>query len=176
MKDCRPTTGRVLQALFNILGPIGGVPFLDLFSGTGRVAEEAARRGAEPVVAVESDRGRGEAIRSRLEGRGVRVLIQDVRRALPLLVRRGERFGLIFADPPYDLGWGDLLPGLLGEGHLLAPGGRIVLERSIREEVRLGSLWEREDRRYGDTILSFLRLRDPVGAEDARERKEEEQS
>ena len=58
LKEMRPTSGKVLLALFNILGNIHGKSFLDLFSGSGRVAATARLKGASPVVLVESDRKR----------------------------------------------------------------------------------------------------------------------
>ncbi len=58
MKEMRPTTGKVTLALFNILGNIHGRSFLDLFSGSGQIALTAARKGAAPVVSVESERKR----------------------------------------------------------------------------------------------------------------------
>ena len=49
MKEMRPTTGKVMQALFNILGPLRGKSFLDLFSGSGQIALNAYKRGADGV-------------------------------------------------------------------------------------------------------------------------------
>ena len=52
MKEVRPTAGKTLGALFSILGPLSGMSFLDLFSGTGRVAKEARARGASDRKSV----------------------------------------------------------------------------------------------------------------------------
>lgn len=152
----RPTTGRVMGALFNILtssGHLPGARFLDLFAGTGAISKEALRRGAASVVAVESDRRRADAISRALSGERdrARVVCADVRRSLP---RLGE-FDVVFADPPYHEGWGVELPTLIAAaGGLIADGGVFVFERSSREDAAsLARPWD--DRRYGETILSF---------------------
>jgi 16S rRNA (guanine(966)-N(2))-methyltransferase RsmD len=186
--NVRPTTGKVLGALFNILGAAGnirGANFLDLFSGTGEAALEALARGAAHVVAVESSKRQAGLIKSRLEDaqgksaydpgipderhrRGssrARCLCCDVRRAIPLLAKEGDAFGVIFADPPYGMGWGESLPPLIAKhAAILAPGGFFVLERSVRDGVAdthgiaEGKIFtERDDRIYGDTALSIYR-------------------
>lgn len=164
MKEVRPTMEKTLQALFNILGSIQGSlegkAFLDLFSGTGRVASAARDRGAS-VVTVELLRNRAAAIRADLGGRDHLALCMDVRRALAWLEKRGHRFDVIFADPPYDLRWMAELPGLLGRyREILKPRGLVVLESSRDEALDLdGSPWELVDRRrYGISALSFLVL------------------
>lgn len=160
MKEARPTCGKVLQALFNILGDMRGKAFLDLFSGTGRVARLARDRGANPVAAVEIMPLRAKDIRSLFPGdEGVAVLTMDVRRAAGFLRRKGRFFDVIFADPPYGAGWPSVLGPILfpPEGSLLAPGGVAVVEHSVREEMPEGEGWRIFDsREYGDTVLTFL--------------------
>ncbi len=160
MKEARPTSGKVLQALFNILGDIRGKAFLDLFSGTGRVAGFARERGADPVVAVETLARRAKDIKSLFQGdEGVTILAMDVRRAAGLLRRKNRAFDVIFADPPYGEGWPAVLVPILfpPEGSLLVPGGVVVLEHSTREKMPEGEGWKITDsREYGDTVLTFL--------------------
>jgi 16S rRNA (guanine(966)-N(2))-methyltransferase RsmD len=160
----RPTSGKVLSALFNILGSSGhlrGASFLDLFSGTGAVAAEALRRGAARVLAVESDRALAALISRGMTALGAEAacMCADVRRAIPILA--GEAggsegpFDIIFADPPYRMGWAEILPPMIeGNARILARGGVFVLERSSKEtpvEIAI----PRDDRIYGDTVLSF---------------------
>lgn len=161
MKEMRPTSGKVMLALFNILGPLGGRSFLDLFAGSGQVAAEALRRGAEKVCAVESDKKRFAEMSQRLP-EGVKSLCMDVRRAVPRFVKKSESFDIIFADPPYNLGWGREFPQLMEKNQdILAAGGVIILEHSDREEVRglNPDMWQREERGYGGTVLSIYRRR-----------------
>ena len=159
MKEARPTSGRVLLALFSILGPLEGRSFLDLFAGTGRVGLEAMRRGAGPVVWVESVKARAQALEKNLphDGSGTLVLSLELRRAVLWLARRGRRFDVLFADPPYYEGWGADLLSVRGLGGLLAPGGVLVVEHSVREALALTPDWTLNFRRdYGETALSFL--------------------
>lgn len=161
MKEMRPTTGKVLLALFNILGPLDGKGFLDLFAGSGQVAAEAARRRAGEVYAVESDKKRFALMSKKLPA-GVKALCMDVRRAVPRFVKNGQTFDIIFADPPYELGWGREFTELMEKNAgILAPGGVIVLEHSDREPAKEmdPAAWRREQRNYGGTALSIYRRR-----------------
>jgi 16S rRNA G966 N2-methylase RsmD len=156
------------MALFNILGASGhmnGGRFLDLFSGTGGVALAALERGASSVVAVEQDRLLAGRIASSLgsrPGEGSRCVCGDVRRVVPRLAREsGESgaFDVVFADPPYCMGWGETMPRLVIEESrpILSAGGVFVLERSSREIPAEVSI-QRDDRIYGETVLSFYWL------------------
>jgi len=159
MKEMRPTTGKVLLALFNILGPLEGKRFLDLFSGSGQIAAEAGKLGAEYVCSVESDRKRYAEIVKKAQ-KDVKCLCMDVRRAVSKFSKNGEHFDIIFADPPYELGWGNELPGLIEANcGIVADGGVVVFEHSEREDAKDmdPAKWCREDRCYGGTILTFYR-------------------
>lgn len=155
MKDMRPTTGKVMLALFNILGNISGCAFLDLFSGSGQIAAAAVKKGASSVVCVETERKRYADIVKKVP-REVRCLCMDVRRALPLLVKKNEKFNIIFADPPYLLGWGDEFPRLLAQNsEILAESGTVVFEHSAEEKAAVPDGWECSERTYGGTVLAF---------------------
>lgn len=159
MKDIRPTSGKVLAALFSILGgKIEGAKFLDLFAGTGHVGLEALRRGAELCVFVESVRARADDIR-RLAGDNI-VLGLEVRRAVSWLVKREIKFDVIFADPPYSSGWCDVIPELKDLSRLFSDGCVMIMEHSIREPLTLkdniNNLEIISHRDYGETCLTFL--------------------
>lgn len=161
MKEMRPTAGKVMLALFNMIGPMEGKKFLDLFAGSGQVAAEAFRRGAEAVCAVEADKKRYAEMTKRLP-KAAQSLCMDVRRALPRFVKNGDSFDVIFADPPYDLGWGKEFPELMEKNaEVLSPGGVIIFEHSHKEKLKElnPEIWEREERRYGGTVLSVYRRR-----------------
>ena len=162
MKEVRPTTGKTLGALFSILGPLHGQSFLDLFSGTGRVAAEARKRGAS-IVTVELERDRAADIRRSLGEKDHVQLCMDVRRALAWCAKRGMTFDVIFADPPYEMKWMSELPQILASrAQLLKSGGVIVIERAQSEPLSLeGTVWQLADeRRYGISVLDFLRLKE----------------
>ena len=103
--DIRPTTDKVKESMFSILQfDIEGRRVLDLFGGTGQLGIEALSRGASEVVFVDKSAAALKLIRENLELCGLsdraRVRSGD---SLAYL-RSGERFDLIFLDPPYDTG------------------------------------------------------------------------
>lgn len=162
MKDVRPTSGKVLQALFNILGDINNFKFLDLFAGTGRVGLEALARGAEFIAFVESVRDRADKIKSLkiLNNLNSLILSLEVKRAVTWLAKREYKFDVIFADPPYNLDWGKNFLALNNLDKLLTPESILVFERSKREDLILNLNYELiSTRDYGETVLEFLKLK-----------------
>lgn len=163
MKDVRPTSGRVISALFSILGSkVEGCEFLDLFAGTGRVGIEALRRGAVRSVFVESVKSRADEIR-RAAGDDSLVLSLEIRRAVSWLVKRGMKFSIIFADPPYNSGWCETLPALPNLNALFADDTVMIIEHSVREplaplSVNPNNLEITSSREYGETCLTFLKM------------------
>lgn len=163
-KGVRPTGDRVRESVFNSLGQFfdGGV-VLDLYAGTGALGIEALSRGCGRAVFVEKDRDARRTIaenlgRTRLSDRA-EVIPGDVSRALGRLAERGERFDLIFADPPYRIARSEL-GGILGLlGALLAPGGRAVVEGGeAAPEGPFGR--EGATRRYGGTFVTVFERSD----------------
>jgi 16S rRNA (guanine966-N2)-methyltransferase len=160
----RPTTDRVKESLFNILHPVDGTYFLDIYAGCGNVGLEALSRGACGSVFVEKDLRLVEAIRENLhllgfEGQG-EVIAAGAEQGLRHLGKRGEKFDILFADPPYEEEFlSEILRSLEGAG-LLAENGMIVLQHSVREDLKASltqALVMTDQRRYGDTLLSFLK-------------------
>lgn len=166
----RPTADRVREALFTMLSSwlgtvdddpsrhLAGIRFLDLYSGSGAVALEAASRGAEHVVAVEKDAQTSGLIshNSRSLNLPVGVRTANVTRFAD---EEGDTFDVVFIDPPYDVGRGSLdalVEKLVASGRL-APRALVVLERSKRsEEPNWPDAFEEHwHRRYGETILYF---------------------
>jgi 16S rRNA (guanine966-N2)-methyltransferase len=158
----RPTSDKVREALFSILGDISGARMLDLFAGTGAVALEALSRGAAHAVMVERDR-RMAAVAARnlaaaLGGEADRAeLIRDD--ALKFLARpRGGPFDLVFLDPPY-ADAERLAPKIsAGLGAVLAPGAAIAAESDRRAPLALDEsrFALRSEHRYGDTLIRIF--------------------
>jgi 16S rRNA (guanine966-N2)-methyltransferase len=145
-----PPPDRVREALFSILGDVGGASVLDLFCGTGALAVEALSRGAGRATLVDTDVSLAE--------RNVRELALEPRAdvvrssAVRYLQRSRRRFDLIFCDPPYRLAdrlegeLDSLIPGRLAED------GRLICESAARHPLEL-SLPLLAERRYGDTLI-----------------------
>lgn len=161
-ESTRPTADRVKEALFSILGNIENASVLDLFSGTGALAFEALSRGARHAVLVEKKREALLAIEQNQNALGlqkneVEILPLDVKRALGDLKKSGRRFDLIFADPPYEDAKEHFAEILPAAPELLEENGRLIFEHDL-ESLELetpSGLKFRQNRRYGDTILSF---------------------
>ncbi len=155
-RDTRPTTDRVREALFSILGPIDGVRVLDLFAGSGALGIEALSRGAASATFVDSDPRAAAALRRNLEALGLDEHVER-RDALSYLKRASDTFGLVFLDPPYSsatrLGapLSELLPAVL------APQSVIVTESDKRAPLEL-LLPPADERVYGDTRIAIHRV------------------
>ena len=161
MKDVRPTSNKVLLALFIILGDkVIDSKFLDLFSGTGRVGLEAIKHGAGSCVFVESVKARADSIRKQINSDSNIILALEIRRALSWLVKREMRFNIIFADPPYNSGWCEVLPALANLDKIFESDSLFIVEHSIREKLTLDNnpynLQIISLREYGETCLTFL--------------------
>jgi len=157
----RPTSERVREALFAMLGEIDGATALDLFAGSGALGIEALSRGAQRVVFVERDGPATRTLRENLAALDVDPSAAEVRRAEARAALRSARiaketYDLVFIDPPYGQAheWGRELSELLPA--LLAPAARIVVESDRRAPLALGMEPERQ-RRYGDTSITIHR-------------------
>jgi len=160
----RHTSAKVREAVFDLAGDIGGCLVLDLFAGTGSFAIEALSRDAASVTAVERDRRTTSLLRGNLRAlaldKDCLVLNMEVRYAVPRLYEQGKRFDLIFADPPYEMGYVASTLELLEKYPLYHNGSVILLEHSRREGsgVSPGKGHTIESRRYGDTVLTVVRV------------------
>jgi 16S rRNA (guanine966-N2)-methyltransferase len=146
----RPTTGRVREAIFSMLGDIAGAGVLDLFAGSGALAIEALSRGAAAATLVDTNPA---AARRNLEALELSGRARAVRAdAIRFLRRSEEAFDLVLCDPPYTLAdrVGDDLVQLVPAA--LSGGGRAVIESSPRRPLQL-NLPLLTERTYGDTMI-----------------------
>ncbi len=154
---------QVRAALFSALGEVvRGARVLDLFAGTGSVGLEALSRGASFAVFVEASREALEALERNALELGLRdrvaIVQDDVLRALERLWRRGERFDLVFLDPPYGQGLAQRTLERLGQLDALLSEGAVVVASVFKKEAlapRYGGLERVRERTYGDTALVF---------------------
>jgi 16S rRNA (guanine(966)-N(2))-methyltransferase RsmD len=160
----RPTSDKVKQALFNILGnQVPDSAFLDLFAGAGGVGIEALSRGAARVVFVDDDRKSLKAIRLNIEASGFGDRAEVVASKAESFVKKTvERFAVVFLDPPYSLEIGPLLEQIAGS-ELLTPDAIVVAERFKKHPSpeRAGTLKRYREAVYGDTVLAFYRMQEP---------------
>jgi 16S rRNA (guanine966-N2)-methyltransferase len=157
-KDTRPTSDRVRENAFNLLGPIDGTTVLDLFAGSGALGLEALSRGAERVVFVDNDRDACRTINANLDKlklTGAVVLCQDARQVLATEAAARRRYDLVLVDPPYGL-----LPDvqtILATylPRILAEEGIVVVESDARVEPEL-PLDVFKSRKYGGTRVTIF--------------------
>lgn len=163
----RPTADRVREALFSIIlsrFELQGARVLDICAGTGSLGIEALSRGAAYCCFIEPDRNALAALRHNLSaahcaGRAG-IMETDVQRALRQLAAQGERFDIVFFDPPYGSGLYATVPEMLSSLSLLAGEGLFIAECAARAPLpdRLGMLVKDDRRVYGDTALEFYTL------------------
>lgn len=176
----RPTSDRVREALFSslesMLGTLRGLAVLDLYAGSGAVGLEAASRGADRVLLVESHPPTARLIRDNARALGLDVEVRAAHAAAALGGPPPVPFDVVFADPPYDLAAQletDLATlALVG---WVAEGGLVVVERSARSvEPSWPPGWEAlRSKRYGETVLWYVRASREMGPQSGQVREGE---
>lgn len=160
----RPTSDKVREALFSILGAaVDGAAFLELFAGTGAVGIEALSRGAVGAVFVDSSQKAVRLIRENLDALGYRdrgsVVARDVLVFLKKTAQELGPFDMVFVDPPYHGGeGGSTLDALGGLPDGVLPGEAVVVYEHFKKHAApktAGRLIWRRDYTYGDTVLSI---------------------
>jgi 16S rRNA (guanine966-N2)-methyltransferase len=156
--DVRPTSDRVRENIFNLVGPLDGARVLDLFAGSGALGIEALSRGAAAVVFVERDRDALRAIDRNLDKlrlTGARVVRGEALLTLAQEAMAGAKYDLVLVDPPYGM-LTEIQPRLaLHLPSLLTPDGLVVVETDARSEPEL-PLPVRTSRKYGQTRVTIF--------------------
>jgi 16S rRNA (guanine(966)-N(2))-methyltransferase RsmD len=165
--NTRPTQDRVKESVFNIImNYIAESKVLDFFSGTGNLGIEALSRGASHGVLVDKNPVcvkiiKENLIHTKLEDKA-KVICEDVNSALKRL--KGQKFDLIFLDPPYNKG--HIEPTLFGifENDRLDSDGLVVVERAKKDEIPENQNYQVvREQVYGDTVVSFLKGFNKIG-------------
>jgi 16S rRNA (guanine966-N2)-methyltransferase len=164
-KEIRPTSDRLRETIFNILGhaygnPVEDAAVIDLFAGTGAMGFEAISRGAKRALFVDDGTKARALIRANVDALGLggatKIFRRDARKLGP--APAGEKFSLAFLDPPYGKGLAEPALVALRDGGWLAEAALAIVEEAAdaRLDVPQGfTLLER--RTYGDTQVVILR-------------------
>ncbi|MFA4991960.1 MAG: 16S rRNA (guanine(966)-N(2))-methyltransferase RsmD [Candidatus Omnitrophota bacterium] len=163
-KDIRPTSDKVRAALFNILrGRTAGARFLDLYCGSGAIGIEALSQGASKAVFVDSDFKSIHILKKNLAGLNIKIdtiYNKDGIKAIDLFKASGERFDIVFLDPPYnkDMAKNTLIK--ISACDILTPNAVVVAEIFKKESLpeRIGALIKSRTYKYGDTVMEFYTL------------------
>jgi 16S rRNA (guanine(966)-N(2))-methyltransferase RsmD len=156
---------RMRESVFAVLGDLSNRSFLDLFSGSGIIALEAASRGASPVEAVEADPLKRKILLKNVSIAPIRIQCRFM--AVELYIRRSRRaFDFIFCDPPFSYRFkGDLLLSIAGSA-LMHPDSLLMIHRPKAEGPvfsgppeaggESGLLTLKETRYYGTSELDYF--------------------
>ncbi len=163
-KGLRPTTGRVREALFDILRErIENAHFLDLYAGTGAVGLDALREGAADVVFVEESRAYTRRIAALVERSGFTEKTRIITKKVLSFIDRAQinqmTFDIIFLDPPYHTD--EIMHALfaIDRADILGRNGIVAAEHFTKRQLpgKFNTLQKVKDYRYGDTVLSLYR-------------------
>ncbi|MBR2717721.1 MAG: 16S rRNA (guanine(966)-N(2))-methyltransferase RsmD [Clostridia bacterium] len=159
-RDTRPTLDRVRENLFNILQrKTWDAKVLDLFAGTGALSLEALSRGAAEAVLVDIDRAANACQKLNTQKLGfdgrTRILLMDWQQAVRQLAAAGEKFDLVFLDPPYAMH--DMTGVMEALIPLLAEEATVIVEHEARVMPATADGYEMYDsRKYGYVGVSFF--------------------
>jgi 16S rRNA (guanine966-N2)-methyltransferase len=159
----RPTSDRVRESIFNILGDrVRGARILDLYAGTGAMGIEALSRGAESVLFVDDHGAALAALEKNIKACSLQsranMVRWDLLNNLNIIRSNRRAFNLVFLDPPYNKNMIKPTLSNLGISQSLEKGSLLVLEHSPLEPIpeNLPGFKMSDQRRYGKTLVSFL--------------------
>ena len=156
----RPAMDRMRESMFSILGDLSGLSFLDLFSGSGCVAIEAASREAEPIHLVEMDRGKKATIEQNLSfvEEKHRLFMMD---ALRFLSSGMYSYSIVYADPPFPMEDKVSILQAAERGNAVRDDGLFIIHIPTEERKLWKDSYEnftlKDERKYGRSILLFYR-------------------
>ncbi|PAB58880.1 16S rRNA (guanine(966)-N(2))-methyltransferase RsmD [Anaeromicrobium sediminis] len=162
--NTRPTTDRVKESIFSIINfYIQDSKILDLFAGTGALGIEAISRGAEYGVFVDNDKNSIKTIKENLENMGFEkestVLYCDVDAAISKLSTKGEKFHIIFMDPPYLKGFIEPSLEKIYNSEILTEDGIILIEHDVKDILieNIAGFYKYKEKKYGNTLISIYK-------------------
>ncbi|WP_461246583.1 RsmD family RNA methyltransferase [Treponema sp. R6D11] len=153
----RPSMDKMRESVFACLGDLSGLSFLDIFSGSGIIAIEAASRGASVVEAVEQDKLKRKTLLDNVSISPVRINCRFM--PAELYVKRAKTsFNIIFLDPPfpYQFKW-ELVENIF-LSPLMADGSRLLIHRPRQDSQKtaIQSLEKTDSREYGRSVVDFF--------------------
>ena len=160
--EIRPAMDRMRESLFSILGPLEGISFCDLFSGSGCVGLEAASRGAAVVHLVEMDRAKRPVMEKNIawaqESCDIQIFNSNVLKFIPT---SRIQYDIVYADPPFPMAKKTQLAELVDRRKMVKPEGLFIIHFPSVEEAQwvenFGSLRLVDTRKYGRNMLKFYK-------------------
>ena len=155
----RPAMDKMRESIFSILGDISGLSFLDLFSGSGIIALEAASRGAAYIEAVEMDPIKRKTLIENVDISPLRIHCRFM--SVELYIKRAKKpFDLIFCDPPFPYKYKAELVKSIISSALVKEGSRLLLHRPKEEILENGMIKNNpeDNREYGRSVVDFYKI------------------
>lgn len=159
-RKTRPTSDKVKEAIFNIIGPYFDADLvLDLFSGSGSLGIEAVSRGVDRAILVDKNREASQIIEKNVKSLQaedrITVLNLSAQAALDYLDQHNEEVNLLFLDPPYDMNVHEDILEQMTDRNLLSPRALVVCEVPKRTDLadQINSLELIRQEQYGKTKI-----------------------
>lgn len=154
----RPSMDRMRESVFASLGDLSGLSFLDVFSGSGIIALEAASRGAAYIEAVEQDKLKRKTLIANAGISPVRINLRFMSAEL-YFKRAKTRFDIIFLDPPFPYQWRKQLLSSIAASVAVSGGSKVLIHRPRGENLSQPDLplTLEESREYGGSVVDFFR-------------------
>jgi len=152
----RPSMDKMRESVFACLGDLSGLSFLDIFSGSGIIAIEAASRGASFVEAVEQDKLKRKTLLNNVSIAPVRINCRFM--PAELYVKRAKTaFDIIFLDPPFPYQYKWELTANIAISSLSKAGSRILIHRPREDSQKeqIPRIEKTDSREYGRSVVDF---------------------
>jgi len=155
----RPAMDRMRESVFSVLGDLSGLSFLDIFSGSGIIALEAASRGAVYIEAIEFDPQKRKILLENVKISPLRINCRFI--SAELYIKRAKRsFDLIFCDPPFPYKYKWELVRSIAESPLVDEGSRVLIHHPRDDlcAIPINNLVLQDSREYGRSIVNFFKF------------------
>jgi 16S rRNA (guanine(966)-N(2))-methyltransferase RsmD len=153
----RPSMDKMRESVFACLGDIEGLSFLDIFTGSGVIAIEAASRGASIIEAVEQDKLKRKTLLENVSISPVRINCRFM--PAELYVKRAKTpFDIIFLDPPFPYQFKWELAANITSSALVSNGTRLLIHRPRSDYLKnpIDTLQKTDSREYGRSVVDFF--------------------
>ncbi len=172
-EDIRPTSDRVKESLYAILGPVQDCVVLDLFCGSGNLGLEAVSRGAKKVVFNDSSKDSLALLKKNIARFKTPIPAEVKNLDYMECLSLRTKYDVIFLDPPYKTEMGLKALQIIGKRGLLNKDGVAVYERNCPFEDEVRGLTKIDERKYGKTYITFFKRTEDVEAEAAEDETDE---
>lgn len=156
----RPALAKVREAIFSSVGPVEGLSILDVFAGTGSLGLEALSRGAKSAIFIENHPVILKCLKQNVDDLGFSHQAQIFKRLMPKGLKSislEQPADIIFCDPPYDKNLLNPTLEALVQDNFIDHDSLTIVEHSPREGIEIEHLSLIKQRKYGQTLISYLK-------------------